>query len=155
MTAGAIPAASQTRPIVAPTNKIAFVDEDTRLLSNVGISFLKQLQSYLTGISRTMPCSCTSALNVYTLTLTPGGPAMIGYFDYEVWPFVADATSTGTITATVVPNGPAAGSVLPTLPVYKNNGGTAAGAGDITISRQYTFTYVDSLNSGAGGFVLR
>jgi hypothetical protein len=67
----------------------------------------------------------------------------------------ADTPHTGAITALVVPNGPAATTALGTLNVYKNNGGTAAGAGDITISRQYTLTYVDSLNAGAGGFVLR
>jgi hypothetical protein len=48
-----------------------------------------------------------------------------------------------------------ANGALATLNVYKTNGGAQATTNDVTSGRQYWLTYVDSLNSGAGGFVLR
>ena len=78
-------------------------------------------------------------------------PLVTKYEDFDTFRFVADVTSTGNISALVVtPQG-----TLATLNVFKNNGGTQATTGDVTINRQYDLTFVDSLSSGTGGFVLR
>jgi hypothetical protein len=44
---------------------------------------------------------------------------------------------------------------LATLKVFKSNGASQATAGDIVSGLLYDFTYVDSLDSNNGGFVLR
>lgn len=146
---GAIAAAAQPEPIGAPNQRSAFTD-DSGLLTNIGMSHLKTGNAILTGTSRIIPCGCTGT-NVLAWTPNPGGPLIKGYFDYEVFSFVAEATSTGAVTATVVP----ATGALATLKVYKTNGSAQAGNNDLTIGLHYTATYVDTLDSGAGGFVLR
>lgn len=155
MTAGQIPAAFQPSPLVAPSQKVPFVDKDNGHLNQIGWQHAGQVHRYVTGTSRRVPCSCASATNVYTLTPLRGGPLVNGYFDYEEFAFVADGSSTGPVTATVVPNGPAASSILPTLPVYKLNGSAQADNGDLTAGLQYNLTFADVLNGGVGGFVLR
>jgi hypothetical protein len=78
-------------------------------------------------------------------------PLVSQYADFDTFRFVADATSTGLLSAKVVtPQG-----TLATLNVYKTNGSAQATTGDVTINLQYDLTFVDSLNSGAGGLVLR
>ena len=155
MTAGQIPAAFQPHPIVAPSQKVPYVDKDSGHLHPVGWQQASQTHDYVTGTSRRVACSCSSTSNTYTLTPNPGAQAIVGYFDYEEFAFVADAGSTGPVSATVVPNGPAASSTLPTLPVYKQNGAAQADNGDLTVGLQYNLTFADVLNGGVGGFVLR
>ena len=78
-------------------------------------------------------------------------PLVKQYADFDTFRFVATNTTTGSVTAQVVtPQGS-----LSTLNVYKANGSAGAGSGDITAGFQYDLTFVDSLNSGSGGFVLR
>ena len=69
------------------------------------------------------------------------------YFDYMMFSFTSPITSTGLVTAAVTP--------LSTIPVYKNNGASQATTSDMTQNLHYILTFVDTLNSGAGGFVLR
>lgn len=162
-----IPAASQIHPLNMPMAKIQFVygDKDPRatMLTDVARQLLQQAIEFVSGTARVIPVSITGT-NDLTLTLNPSGPQIgllggntTGYYDYDVFSGVAAATSTGAVTAHVVtasrPN--AGGRALGTLKVYINNGGTQAGAGDLTIGRHYTFTFVDSLDGGSGGFVLR
>ena len=149
MATGDIPAAAQIHALVAPTQKTRFVD-DSGVLVQIGLQQLQQINRWLTGTNRIVPCS-SSGTNTVTLTPIPAGPLVTGYFDYDVFSAVAANTSTGAVTALVaLPTGN-----LSTLKVYVSNGGSQAGAGDLTQGRHYTFTYVDSLDSSAGGFVLR
>ena len=50
------------------------------------------------------------------------------YADFDTYGFIADASTTGNVTALVV----TASNTFATLNVYKTNGGAQAGNGDIT-----------------------
>ena len=85
-------------------------------------------------------------------------PTLVQYADYDsFWICCRMLATTGNDldAALVVTDVNGNATSLATLNVYKNNGGTQAGNGDIVAGRQYFLTYVDSLNSNAGGFVLR
>lgn len=144
-----ITADAQIPNVVAPTLKVQLTDKEGRF-TPVGIQHQKQMHATFNATARIIPCGCTGT-NVLTLTPNPGGPLLQGYFDYEVFSFVAEHTSTGAVTGTVVP----VTGTLDTLKVYKTNGSAQASNGDITAGLHYTATYVDTLDSGAGGFVLR
>lgn len=120
-------------------------------LSGTGRLALQQAHDYVVNMCRTFPVNASTSNNVITLTLLSIQPTLTQYADYDSFAFVADASTTGSVTALVVTSQ----ASLATLNVYKNNGGTQAGNGDITAGRQYFLTYVDSLNSNAGGFVVR
>jgi hypothetical protein len=145
-----IPASAQPTPIVPPSAGQRFTD-DKGFLTNTGRIALQQLRDYIVNMCRTFPCNASTTSNVITLTLLAVQPTLVQYADFDTFGFIADATSTGLLTANVV----TAGGALATLNVYKTNGGAQATTGDVTITRQYFLTYVDSLNANAGGFVLR
>lgn len=145
-----IPASAQARPIVTPNPGLQFTDERGNL-TNVGRIALQQLRDYVVNMSRTMPCNASTDTNVITLTLLPIQPLVSQYVSYETFAFVADTDSTGDLSALVV----TAEGTLATLNVYKDNGATQAASGDVVKDCQYFATYVDSLDSGNGGFVLR
>lgn len=161
----AVPTAATARPLSTPPAKLPWVHPEGSPLAGLPtpstLSALNTLFAYVTGISRIIPCSATGT-NTITLTTLRGGPqvgqsGIAGYVDYEVYSAVAVATSTGPVTASVMaaatPN--SAARSLATLKVFKQNGAAQANTGDIVIGLHYTFTYVDSLDSSAGGFVLR
>lgn len=144
-----IPASAQNKPIVGPSQGMQFTDE-RGYLTNPGRIALQQLRNYITNMSRTMPCDATGT-NIITLTLLAVQPQVNQYVSYETYGFVAANTSTGLVTANVV----TALGALPTLNVYKTNGSAQATTGDVVQGLHYFATYVDSLNSNLGGFVLR
>lgn len=145
-----IPASAIPTVITSPNVSQQFTDSNGKL-TNTGRIALQQLHDYVQNMSRRFPCNASTTSNVITLTLLNIQPNVTQYADYDDFGFVADASSTGLLTAKVV----TASGTLSTLNVYKSNGGTQATSGDITSGRQYWFTFVDSLNSGNGGFVLR
>jgi hypothetical protein len=145
-----IPASAQIAPLQAPQRAIPFVDSKNNLTSTAFAS-LQSLLQFVQGICRFIPCNASTVSNVITLTMLDTSPLVTKYADFDTFRFVADVTSTGNLSALVVtPQG-----TLATLNVFKNNGGTQATTGDVTINRQYDLTFVDSLSSGTGGFVLR
>lgn len=145
-----VPAAARASPIGLPNSRIVFVDPTTGVLTPNGLGNLTDIINYINGSSRLIPCTETGT-NVLALTLLSIAPLIKQYNDYDIYQFVAAATSTGNVTANVTtPQG-----ALATLNVYKTNGSAQATTGDVVINLQYQLTYVDSLNSGAGGFVLR
>lgn len=146
-----IPASAQAAPIQAPMLKMPWVD-GKGMLTQTSIQFLQQIYSFVVSMNRLVPCNATMALNVITLTQLNVAPLLTQYNDYDTFSFVAPSNSTGTLTAKVVTNG---GSTLATLNVYKTNGSAQAGIGDVTGGLHYLATFVDSLNSGNGGLVLR
>ena len=156
-----IPASAIPTPIVSPSSAAQnFVNPaptqgQQQGLSNTGRLALQQAHDYVVNMCRTFPANASTASNVITLTLLAVQPTLIQYADFDSFGFVADASTTGNITALVVTDVNGNETPLATLNVYKSNGGTQAGSGDITAGRQYFLTYVDSLNSNAGGFVLR
>jgi hypothetical protein len=138
------------KPTVAPQSLIPFVDTNG-ILTQVGKQFLQQLYNQTAGANRVIPTVCSNTGNVFSLQIQNSGPTYTNYATHDTFAAVASATSTGTVTAQVVT--PSGG--LATVPVYKANGATQAGSGDITAGLHYQFTYVDSLNSGNGGLVIR
>jgi hypothetical protein len=156
-----IPASAIPTPIVSPSaSSKAFVnpasfDGGSQSLSGPGRIALQQMHDFIVNMCRLFPANASTSNNVITLTLLSVQPTLIQYADYDQFGFVADATTNGNVTALVMTNVNGTPTALATLNVYKNNGGTQAGSGDITLGRQYWFTYVDSLNSNAGGFIVR
>ena len=102
-------------------------------------------------MNRITPCNAVTASNVITLTPLESSPLIEGYRDFEIYGFVADATTSGSVTMTVVPRTGA----LATLKAYKTNGATQAGSGDVVSGSFYLAVYCDHLDTLAGGFVLK
>lgn len=157
MALGTIPDEFQLQPIVSPNQKVAFVDSTNGHLTSVGRQQLAQVRDFLTGTSRRIPVSVTGSANALVLNLTPGGPLVQGYFDFDTYAGVAATTSTGAVTALVrLPSATSGGTQdLATLKVFKQNGAAQASTGDLTAGLQYEFTFADNLDGGNGGFVLR
>lgn len=137
-------------PTVAPQSKLPFVKPDGTV-TEVGKQFLQQLYNQSVGTNRVIPTVCSNAGNVFSLTLPGVSPNYAGYATHDVFSAVASATSTGPVTAAVVtPTG-----ALKTVKVFKTNGSAQATTGDISSGLHYQFTFVDSLDGGNGGLVLR
>lgn len=145
-----IPASAQGTPITAPNQGIRFVD-DKGYLTNTGRLALQEMHSFIVSMNRVIPCNASTTLNTITLTMLDSQPQVNQYVSYDQFGFVADATTNGNVSAVVVTEQ----GTLTTLNVYKANGATRAGSGDVVSGSQYFLTYVDSLNANAGGFVLR
>lgn len=145
-----IPAAARPNPIPAPNKLVALTNRDGTL-STAGLQMLEQWRDYSLGTSRIIPCESGFAANVYTLT--PRAPACVieKYCDYDGFAFVAAGSSTGAVTAKVSTGD----GDLATLKVFKSNGASQAGNGDIVAGSFYFAFYVDALDSAAGGFVLK
>lgn len=144
-----IPAAYQVPSLLQPQQRNPFVDE-AQLLTNNGWQTMQGMFGFINGTNRTIPCNATGT-NVVTLTMLDTAPLVQGYYDFDTYRAVAAATSTGLVTALVAtPQGN-----LGTLKVYKSNGAAQATTGDIVSGLLYDFTFVDSFDSGNGGFVLR
>lgn len=147
----AIATAAQQTPITTPNANLQFTDKDGKLTPN-GKLAIQQLHSFVVNMARNMPTNAVTTSGT-ALTLTPlqVAPLITQYAEGDQYHFVADANSTGNVTANVaLPTG-----TLATINVYKTNGSAQATSGDITAGLQYWLTYVSSLNSGAGGFVIR
>lgn len=144
-----IPAASQVPSLLQPAQRIGFVDENG-VLTNNGWQTLAGMFNFINGTNRVIPCNA-SGVNVITLTMLQVSPLVQGYYDFDTYRAVAASTSSAFVTASVVtPQG-----ALAVLKVYKTNGSALAGSGDIAAGLLYDFTYVNSLDGGNGGFVLR
>lgn len=145
---------SPPKQILPPNPNLQLVNPSTGILTTNGLQFLQQLWALVSNSSPIVPCSASHIGNKYLLTplLTTKNQQGIGtpvnqYFDYQIWSFVAPATSTGTVSAQV-------GS-LPVWNVYKSSGSTPAGSGDVVSGDLYLLIAVNALNSGNGGLVLK
>lgn len=145
-----ISTAATPAPISKPNGVAPVVDITTGCLTEHGLQLWSQHRNFVVGMNRMTPCNA-SGTNVITLTPLDASPLIKSYADYEVFSFVAANTTSGAVTMTVVPRDGA----LATLKAYVANGGTQANTGDIVSGRHYQATYVDSLDAGAGGFVIR
>jgi hypothetical protein len=143
-----IPASAIGTPIPRPTDQTPFVNENGNLTAH-GLQLLTAYREFIVGMSRIIPCSA-SGTNVITLTPNTASPLLEKYLDFDVFPFVAAANSTGAVTMTVVPRK----GTLATLKAYITNGSAQANTGDLTAGLFYQAWFVDSLDSGAGGFVI-
>lgn len=145
----AIPAAAKATPLPRTHASAPFIEADGRL-SRHGSKFINDVREHVVGSNRITPCSA-SGTNVITLTPNDDAPLIEKYVDYEQFPFVAANTSNGAVTMTVVPRK----GTLATLKAYIANGATQASTGDVVAGSFYIASYVDSMDAGAGGFVLK
>lgn len=137
-------------PIPRPNGVFPFVDMQTGALSEHGLLLLQRWYDFMVGMNRLIPCNA-SGTNVITLTPLDASPLLEQYNDFDVFTFVAANTSSGSVTATVVPKKGA----LATVKVYKTNGAAQAGSGDVVANSVYLAIYADHLDSGAGGLVIK
>jgi hypothetical protein len=146
-----IPAAAKPTPIPRIETSTRLVDPKTGVPDLQGLRRFEPLRAYVTGMGRIIPCSCVSDSNVLTLSPNDEAPLIEGYRFGDIYLFVADASATGNVTATLVPK---TGS-LSVLKVYINGGASQAGNGDITADRVYMGVYHYGLDANAGGIVIR
>lgn len=155
------PAAYRPRPLPPLDANQPICDPQTGLPTPQFILAYEAFRKRFNGSNRLIPCAASTASNVITLTPNDATPllegvqdttvSIEGYRNYDVFTFEADATTDGSVTATVVPN---TGS-LNTIKVYINDGATQAGSGDIVDGSLYMLIFLDSLDSAAGGFVVK
>lgn len=137
-------------PISRPNGLFPVVDIQTGCLTEHGLQLLSQYYNFIVGMNRVTPCNATGT-NTITLTPLDASPLIEKYVDYEIYTFVAENDSTGSVTMTVVPRDGA----LATLKAFKTNGATQAGAADIVAGSLYLAIYNDALDTAAGGFVIK
>jgi hypothetical protein len=128
------------------------------------LQHFERMRGYVVGAGRIIPCSATSSSNLYTLIPNGTGgedgesPLLEGDYKFgDCFLFVADAASTGSVTARVAlkrQSGQITDVYLDTINVYKTHGTVAAGNGDILEDGVYLAVYAYHLNSNAGGLVL-
>lgn len=146
-----ITAAATGTPIPKPNVFEPFVDVNSGALTQHGILLLSAWYNFIVGMNRVTPCNASTSSNVITLTPLTASPVIEGYRDFEMYGFVADATTTNSVTMTVVPKS----GTLSTLKAYKTNGSAQAGNNDVVQNSFYIAVYCDHLDSSAGGFVLK
>ncbi len=145
-----ISSAATASPIHKLLGQMQIVDVSTGLLTDYGVQTFNEWYNFIVGMNRITPCNAAGK-NLITLTPLTASPLINDYADYEIYSFVAEQTSDGSMTATVVPK---TGS-LATVKVYKTGGSAQAGAGDVVAGSLYLAIYNDALDSGAGGLVLK
>ena len=145
-----IPAEAKVTPLPKPDSLAQFIEPASGSLTSHGLQLLAKFRDYVNGGNRVIPCSA-SGTNVITLTPNDATPFLEKYVDHEIFVFVAASTSTGTVTATVVPKT----GTLSTLKVYVSGGSTQANAGDVVSGRLYLAIYNSALDGGSGGLVLK
>lgn len=143
-----------TDPLNEASQGIPFIEVNpvtgAGVLTQQAVEFLRQLRDYVSGMSRVIPCDA-SGTNTISLTPTSGAPQIQRYNSHDIFVARVVATSTGDVSATVVPEH----GTMSTLPVYKAAGVTRATTGDVVADSLYLFVFADYLNAGAGGFVLK
>lgn len=145
-----ISTAATGTPISKPNGQFPVIDIKTGCWTDYGLQMWSQLYNFVVGMNRLTPCNA-SGKNVISLAPLPASPLIEKYVDYEVFTFVAEQTSDGAVTMTVVPRD----GVLATLKAYKTSGASQAGSGDIVAGSTYLAIYNDALDTAAGGFVIK
>lgn len=146
-----IPTAFRPAPIPPLDGNVPICDPQTGLPTVEFLLAYDRLRAFINGGNRIIPCSASTVSNVITLTPNDASPVLEGYRDYELFSFVADVTSSGLVTATVVPKT----GTLATLKVFKTDGAAQATTSDIVQASFYLLGFVDALDAGAGGLVLK
>jgi hypothetical protein len=135
----------------APQREFQFVDLQTGRLTQYGVSILDEYWRQIAAGFTTVPCVSSTAANLITLKPRLHEEGSRTYGAGMTFTAIADASTTGPVTA-LVKSGTKA---LSTVKVYKDGGATQAGNGDIVAGRLYQFIYEPSLDTGAGGLVLK
>lgn len=97
----------------------------------------------ITGSLGVIPCNAAGT-NLITLTPIAGiTPPITAYANYVQFSFVAQVTSTGSVTLQI--------NSLSALPVYTQTG-SQAGSGSIAANSLYIVVFNQALNGGSGGW---
>jgi hypothetical protein len=152
----AIPAAAKPTPIPRIDVSTRLVDPKTGVPDTHGLQRIERLRGYVSGMGRCIPCAA-SGTNV--ITLTPNGhgsedgeaPVIEKYVFGDSYLFWAAETSTGDVTATVVPKT----GTLSTLKVFVDDGAAQATTGDVVQNSVYEAFYAPHLDANNGGLVLK
>lgn len=141
-------------PTIDPVIESLLVfDPQTGKPSKHLVALLTQLRDYVLGSGRIVPCDAGGTANAIVLTPNnPVSPIMSGYAEHDGFAFTASASSSASVTASVISRD---GNSMGSLKVYKTNGSAQAGNGDIVSGLFYVAFYVSSLDSGNGGLVLK
>jgi hypothetical protein len=144
--------ADSAKPTPTPQlGRTPIVDSESGIATPYFMGLMQQTREQTLGASRNIPCEATGT-NTITLTpLHPVAPLIDAYRAFDRFTFVAAASSTGAVTATVVPKK----GTLATVKVYKSNGAAQAGSGDVVSGSLYDAVYAGHLDGGNGGFVLK
>lgn len=124
----------------------SLVGRDGRLTQE-GLLMLEGIWRQIVAGYVIVPCEATTTSNAIALVPLLHKEGGATYADHMTFSAVADATTSGSVTATV--------GDLPSVKVYKDGGSTQAAAGDIVSGRLYLFIFNSALNGGAGGLVLK
>lgn len=141
-------------PTIDPVvESLLAADPKTGAPSKVLVALLTQLRDYILGSGRIVPCDASGTANAIVLTPNnPVSPIMSGYAEHDGFAFTASASSSASVTASVISRD---GNSMGSLKVYKTAGAAQAGNGDVVIGSFYVAFYVSSLDSGNGGLVLK
>lgn len=148
----AIPDSAKPTPIPAINPRVKLVTPDG-FLTQEAVTLFDKWRSQNLGGGRIIPCSA-SGTNVLTLLPNEASPLLEGYRFGDAFLFWAANDSTDVVTAKVQPKSDNA-YTLATLKVYKTNGSTQAGAGDVLGNLLYVAYYSPIQDANAGGFVLK
>jgi len=140
----AIPVDAQPKGVDRPSQRIQFVDDKGCLTSPAQL-FLQQLADAVGGANPVIPSGATTVGDAITISLNSSAHPLTQYFDYAVFPFVADA-------AAAAPNVTAQIGNLDALPVFQADGTTAA---SVVAGTFYFLIFSDAVNGGNGGFILK
>lgn len=132
-------------------NGIQIVDPSTGKPTREFASYCDQIWRQIAPGTPIIPCVVDLTTNLITLTPKMHQEGGQSYLDHITFAGVASAGSTGAVTARVKsPTG-----YLKTVKVYKTNGAAQAGNTDIVAGSFYFFSFVQALDAGAGGLVLK
>jgi hypothetical protein len=95
------------------------------------------------GALGTIPCT-TSGTNAITLSPSGSVPTVSSYVTFQLFSFIAAATTTGSVTIQV--------NALTFLPLFLSDGVTQAGSGTLLSGSFYVIAFNQALNTGVGGF---
>lgn len=146
-----IPSAAQAPGISATLGSEMLIDVKTGKPLPYFIQLLTDIIERNNAGGRIIPCEATGT-DIITLAVLQPSPVIQGYRFGDCFPFVAQNSSSGVVTAKVQLNN---GTSLSTIKVYKASGATQATAGDIVAGSFYTAWYVPTLDVAAGGFVIK
>ena len=129
-----------------PLPELGFVDPKAGgRMTPLGYQMMNQLWRQIAAGFPVVPCVATGtdAITINPRLHREGARTLA---DHMTFSFEAVATSTGAVTIQL-------GS-LTALKAYIDNGATQANAGDLVDGSLYLVSYLSTLDSGAGGFVI-
>lgn len=134
-----------------PKEAFKFINLDTGRLTPYGVQTLEQIWNQIAAGPGIVSCEAVTTGNVIALRARMHKEGARSYGQHFAWAFTADVTTSAAVTAFVTDGT----DPLATIKVYKDHGATQAGNGDIIAANTYLLIYDGSLDTNAGGLVLK